>query len=183
MHQGADRQQRAHVARDARLLPEGPPHVPPRVPPCWQHHRTKICLRGNLNRYMIYGAGSIENRGVLKPDNLMSKISLWWSCMCGADMSMDVISVLQQMVRSGLYFPTMTWIQPVGSAGLNQTRLGVLFKVIKDWKSTTKSDYFHAQRPQVHRQISLLKNVHHISRSVSSTIYSLASGPSGPSGS
>ena len=92
------------------------------------------------NRYMIYGARSIKNRGVLKPDNLLSKISLWWSCMCGADMSIDVISVLQQMLQSGLYFPTMTWIQPVGGAGLDQTRLEVLFKVMKDWNSTTRSD-------------------------------------------
>ena len=92
------------------------------------------------NRYMIYGAGSIKNRGSLKPDNLLSKMSLWWTTMCGADMSIDAISVLQQMLQSGLYFPTMTWIQPVGGYGLDQTRLEVLFKVMKDWKVTTRSD-------------------------------------------
>ena len=40
----------------------------------------------------------------------------------------------------------MTWIQPVGGYGLDQTRLEVLFKVMKDWKATTRSDvHFHPE--------------------------------------
>ena len=55
-------------------------------------------------------------------------------------MSIDVISVLQQMLKSDYYFLTTTWIQPVGGHGLDQTLLEVLFKVIKDLSSTTTSD-------------------------------------------
>ena len=88
----------------------------------------KDLLEGQI-RYLIYGAGSIKNCGVLKPGNLLSKISLSWSCECGAEISIDVISELQQMLKSGLYFPTMTWIKPVGGHGSDQTRLEVLYGV------------------------------------------------------
>ena len=35
----------------------------------------------------------------------------------------------QQTLQSGLHFPTMTWTQPVGGYGLDQTRLEVFLKV------------------------------------------------------
>ena len=67
-------------------------------------------------------------------------MNLWWTMQCGADTTVDCVTILQQMLQSGNFYPTMTWIQPVGGGGLDQKRLDVLFKVMKDWRATTGSE-------------------------------------------
>ena len=90
--------------------------------------------------YLMYGKGEIKNRGNLTPDNLLHKMSLWWSAKCGCDTDIDAVSVLQQMLQSGLYFPNMRWVMPTGGAGLDQERLECLFNVAKNFQETTRSD-------------------------------------------
>ena len=48
--------------------------------------------------------------------------------------------LLQQMLQSGLYFPSKRWVMPTGGAGLDQERLETLFNVAKDFKAPTRSD-------------------------------------------
>ena len=102
---------------------------------------TEEDLHQGWERYLIFGkADRVKNAGELHYGNLLSKMSLWWTMQCGADTTIDCVTVLQQMLQSGKYYPSMTWIQPIGGGGLDQERMDVLFKIMKDWTSTTRSD-------------------------------------------
>ena len=59
---------------------------------------------------------------------------------CGSDANIDVITILRDMLRSGNFYPTMWWIMPSNGSGLSQERLEVLFNIMRDWESTTRSD-------------------------------------------
>ena len=50
---------------------------------------------------------------------------------CGANTNVDCVTVLQQMLQSGKYYPTMTWIQPIGGGGLDHL-LGALCTLAVD---------------------------------------------------
>ena len=59
---------------------------------------------------------------------------------CGADKNADVVLIMRDMLRAGLYMPSTSWITPPNSSGVNEQRLKVLFKLATDWKSCTSTD-------------------------------------------
>lgn len=97
-------------------------------------------LDEGMHQYTLYGAGDIKHKTALEPKTLLSKIEMWYRYKCCSDRNIDVITILRDMLRSGLFYPTMWWIMPTGGAGLSQERLQIMFDIMRDWEATTRSD-------------------------------------------
>lgn len=97
-------------------------------------------LDEGMHQYTLHGAGDVKGRTALDCKTLLSKIEMWYKFKCGSDANIDVVTILRDMLRSGNFYPTMTWIMPSGGVGLSQERLQVMFNIMKNWEATTRSD-------------------------------------------
>ena len=120
-------------------------------------------LDNGVQEYTMHGAGDIKNRQTLDAKTLLQKIELWWkfkvsSCtlphhmhsiltvlpitspQTGCDPNMDVITILRDMLRSGHFFPSMSWIIPPGGSGVSQEKLSIMFELVRNWEKTTRSE-------------------------------------------
>ena len=64
--------------------------------------------------YVALGAGDVKSRTKLDSGTLLAKMQLWAQYKCAADPNVDPVNVLRDMLRSGLFIPTMNWIIPSG---------------------------------------------------------------------
>jgi len=65
--------------------------------------------------YISLGAGDVKSRTKLDSGTLLPKMQLWAQYKCAADPNVDPVNVLRDMLRSGLFIPTMNWIIPPGT--------------------------------------------------------------------
>ena len=75
------------------------------------------------------GAGDLKKRSLLDVKTLMNKIELYYRYKCSGreNANDDVVSILRDMLRTGLYMPTMSRICPPGAGGMNEERFKAIF--------------------------------------------------------
>ena len=99
-------------------------------------------LEEGIKLYIAMGSGDLKKRSILDAKTLMFKIDLWYryKCLGRENANDDVVTILRDMLRSGLYMPSMSWICPPGAGGMNEERLKAVFKLAVKPEDTTNTD-------------------------------------------
>lgn len=88
-------------------------------------------LEEGMKLYIAMRAGDLKKRSLLDAKTLMNKIELYYRYKCAGreNADDDVVSILRDMLRTGLYMPTVSWICPPGAGGMNEERPKAVFKL------------------------------------------------------
>ena len=89
---------------------------------------------------MLFGAGDIKKRVTLTSENFFQRCEMWWRYKCECDTTIDIITVLRDMMRSGLFFPSARWITPTQGKGMDKNRARVMFKMVRDYERVGYGD-------------------------------------------
>ena len=89
---------------------------------------------------MLFGAGDIKKRVTLTSENFFQRCEMWWRYKTGCDPSVQLDSILRDMMRSGLFYPSTRWITPTQGRGMDKNRARVMFKMIRDYERVGHGD-------------------------------------------
>jgi len=99
-------------------------------------------LEEGTKLYIAMGSGDLKKRSLLDVKTLMNKIELYYRYKCAGreNANDDVVTILRDMLRTGLYIPSMSWICPPGAGGMNEERFKAVFKLAVNFEQTTNTD-------------------------------------------
>ena len=92
-------------------------------------------------QYMLYGRAPLKKRVTLSAENLFDRSEMFWRVKLGA-VDCGIITVLREMIRSGEYFPSCTWVKSTNGSGMDLSRAQSIFRMIRDYEFCSSDDIY-----------------------------------------
>jgi hypothetical protein len=165
------------------------------------HNVTEEELKRGAELYIAHGAGKLKNRTELKPGNLFRKALNFYQFKLNAPGGQRsyLPSILLDMMRTGKYFPSASFVMPYQGSGMDERRAASMWRCLVDHEAVDEDDitriFFHcsnarAALPQQHDMRYFNHNrlqdeqVHQVQEIVSRTVTehlqrALKEGPTG----
>jgi hypothetical protein len=106
-----------------------------------RHNVTDAELDEGRDLYLKFGAGNLKKRTQLTPTNLFTKAMVFYSLHSRDDRNAVTIQqIILEMIQSGKYFPSATWVIPFQGRGMSHPRAQALWRMYKAPMSVTVED-------------------------------------------
>lgn len=106
-----------------------------------RHNVTNAELDEGRDLYLKYGAGNLSKRTQLTPSNIFTKAQVYYSLHARDDRNTVAIQqLLLEMLQTGKYFPSATWVIPFQGHGMDHARAQALWRMYKAPLSVTATD-------------------------------------------
>lgn len=105
-------------------------------------------LKEGRRRYLMMGAGPLKGRCALTPRNILPKALLFHHMNMKAGLHPKSLPyTIRKMIRTGNFYPCMTWIVKYQGGGLVYLRADTVWRMLLDPKATDLADiqevFFH----------------------------------------
>lgn len=105
------------------------------------HNVTEDELNQGRDEYLKYGAGNLKTRTALTPSSMFTKALVFYSLHAREDRnSCTFQSLLLEMLKTGKYFPTASWVIPFQGRGMSHHRAAALWKMYISPATVTPED-------------------------------------------
>ena len=86
---------------------------------------------------ILHGAGSIKKMKTLTYENFFTKVEMWLRHKAGCDARIGIITLVRDMIRSGLFFPSAQWVIPSKGQGMDVVRSAAVLEMLRAHENTT----------------------------------------------
>lgn len=90
--------------------------------------------------HVIYGRSDLKSRVILTHKNVTDRMYIWHKYKTNKQLTTMSMSILTDMVRSGLFMPTSSWIIPFNDQGMDHKLMSSLFKIMVDPVNNMRED-------------------------------------------
>jgi hypothetical protein len=85
-------------------------------------------IQEGIDKYVKYGTPFAKNRVILTHTNLVEKVAVWFQFKGKKLLENTLPGVLLQMLKTGTYLPSASWVVPVRQGGMDYKRAAALWK-------------------------------------------------------
>ena len=100
---------------------------------------TEELMEEGRRQYMLHGKAPLRRRVILSAENLFERAEMFWRLKLGA-VQCGIIVVLREMIRSGEYFPSCTWVKATTGSGMDLHRAQSIFRMIREYELCSSDD-------------------------------------------
>jgi hypothetical protein len=101
---------------------------------------TQAMFNEGARQYMLMGSGSIKKKCTLTAENLFEKIEMYARQNMGCCRQFGIVTVLREMMKTGLYYPSARFVIPAQGRGMNMARAQIMYKMIHTYEAITNTD-------------------------------------------